>query len=394
MPMSSKERTESIASSSHSPAWQALSTHLNQWYYKPDMEAWAVAMSAVAAHYLLATDPVWVFIVGASGTGKSVLVNALDGLENTHMVSDLSTKALLSGYKNKKKSSLLHRIGSGIILMKDFTTFMSKRDHDQKELASYLREIADGKLSREAGTGAIPVWTGKITIIAAATPALERAWATMRQLGERFVTVRWPRPNGIALARAARRQIGHEHEIAEKNLMLVRQIIQPSKLKVPPPLDPAEQNYLDHLAEAVACLRARVHRDNHGKREIVFVNEPEGTPRILKALELIARFHAQIVGNGTASTARAIARRLAFDSIPSKRLEVMMAIPPGRDEFAGATRGEIGKETGMKYNAVVWITDELEALGVIDREGDVEIVHQISESFSPIWLQVLLNSRS
>ncbi len=392
-PMENSTPSHSVPPSSTSAhhAWTRLTEHLQEWYYQPDLEALEITLAAVCSHYLISADPVWLFVVAPPSTGKNIILDGLAGLENTHMIGDLSPKSFLSGYRNKKKSSLLHQVGSGILLFKDFTTFMSKRDHDRMELASYLREIYDGKFSRHAGTGQVPPWEGKITVIAAATPALERAWGVLRELGERFVTVRWPRPNGIKLAQFARKQIGHERHVKEQTQALFRQIVQPIKLSTPDPLPPAMESKLEFLSEAVARLRATIHRDGHGAREVVHVNPPEGPARLLKALELVTRYHAQVLGNGKPEGSLRIATRLAFDSIPSKRLQVMMTVAPGQDEFGGTTWGDIVKKTGMTKNGVRWITDELEAIGVIRRDpgAEVEVVYTLAPEFEPIWVAAL-----
>jgi len=45
------------------------------------------------------------------------------------------------------------------------------------------------------GTGVTKIWRGRVTMIAAVTPVLDRYYAVFSVLGERFMQLRWHRPN-------------------------------------------------------------------------------------------------------------------------------------------------------------------------------------------------------
>src|SRR5438445_4197967 len=164
--------------------WEAYTTHVKRWFFQPDLEAVRVTLAAAASHFHKDCDPFWLFILGPSGADKtSLCINSLLDLPQVHMQGELTAKTFLSGYTGTAHPSLLHQIGSGILAFKDFTTFMSKRPEEQAEIASQLREIYDGSFVKNTGKGITISWKGKITVIAAATPALERAWASRRDLG-------------------------------------------------------------------------------------------------------------------------------------------------------------------------------------------------------------------
>ncbi|MFO7477920.1 MAG: hypothetical protein R6X03_06205, partial [Methyloceanibacter sp.] len=98
---------------------------------------------AVVVANLFKTDPLWMLIIGASSTAKTELLAALEGLPMMFFISDLTTNTLISG---KKDASLLMRLINKIIVMKDFTTILSKRPDDLKIIMGHLREVYDGKL--------------------------------------------------------------------------------------------------------------------------------------------------------------------------------------------------------------------------------------------------------
>ena len=375
--------------SSVNETWTELISHLNQWFYKPDLEALEIVLSAVAAHYVPQTDPIWLFIIGPASTGKTAItINPLYGIKNAYPVSDLSPKAFLSG-RGPKRNSLLHRVGeSGILLFKDFTTVISKRENDRMEVASHLREIYDGSFSRDTGTGKVPTWKGKITVIAACTPAIERAWGIMHELGERFIHVRWPRQSGPELIEMAQKQIGHEKMIEARSQKLVRAILDRTTRVKPTPLTKMAMEKLEPFSELLAQLRCRVIRDSsHGARRIIDVPEPEAPTRIYKALDLLVRFHAQIFHGGTVtSDSLRIARRIVIDSVPKARTSILLCIPNGSYQ----SRTDLTKMTKMPYSTVAWNLEEMVALGVlteeITRSGDNEnINYRLTESFDDLW---------
>src|SRR5678816_1324805 len=175
----------------------ALEGHLNRWYFQPDLQSLLITLSVGISHFVPGADPVWLFVMGPSGGGKSTInIRAASCLPKTHSVSDLTENSILSGYhvNVKKKAAsigLLVDIGaSGIVLMKDFTTILSKRDDERKKIIAALREIHDGQYNRVLGNVGKIGWAGKATIIAATTQSLEGCWAVLRDMGARFIQVR------------------------------------------------------------------------------------------------------------------------------------------------------------------------------------------------------------
>src|SRR5207245_4799010 len=66
------------------------------------------------------------------------------------------------------------------------------------------------------------------------TPALDRAWAIQRDLGERFLCVRWHRRDGPEVARRACAQRGHEKEITHVTKQLGGKMVSQEQMADPP----------------------------------------------------------------------------------------------------------------------------------------------------------------
>jgi hypothetical protein len=346
--------------------WNALESHIGKWYHDFDYEAFRASLAALACHNFLSESPVWMFIIGPSGTGKTVTISALSSLDNTHIMGDLTAQTFLSAYNKGRGYSMLSTLGGNFtLLFKDFTTFLSKRPDERGAIASQMREIYDGEFYRDTGASKKLEWCGKATVVCATTPAVEKAWTLLRDLGERFVTVRWPRGDGVAQAEKAWEQISNEKEINATLKDLTRKFFDKPTLRgsrIPDVL--GKYREIIYLAEMVSRLRASVQRSSDGKREINDIPVAEGPPRLMKAMTQLVRGHATLFRRADPEEAdMRIARRIAIDSIPQTRRAVFETIPhDGKD--IGVV--DIMRVTGLPRTTIDWTLEEMQALGVLE----------------------------
>lgn len=363
--------------------WTRLERHLNRWFYRPDLEALHCVLTACRAHYGDG-HPIWLFVIGPPGSGKtSIAVTSAATLPLTHVEGDLTMKAMMSGKKGGEQTSILDKYGkSFILLFKDFTTILSKRDDDQRELVGMFREMYDGEYHRKTAER-WGDWHGKATVIAAVTPAIERAWSVYRALGERFMQVRWPNSNPQRVAKAARRQYGID--IQTEIQSYTREIFEEScRVTTPPDLTESQGDRIDTLATVIALLRNHVIRDTHGDRDIIDLCAPEEPSRIAQSLSTIARFHALLMCRNEVNEHDVrIARRVAFDSIPHHRSKLVHAVSPDVAIPVHAIR----ESTGQVRATITWTADELVALGVLTQQGTAldEISYKLTPNFAELW---------
>jgi hypothetical protein len=371
--------------------WKALTQHIEANFHRPDLEALECVLSAVRAHHAApTTDPVWLFVIGPSGSGKtSIIINAIASLPKTWVESSLTARSFISGMVGGEKSSLLEIIGeSGVIAFKDFTTMLNQRDDEQKAIIAQLREIADGEYKGRTGqrTGE---WRGKITVIAATTPAIEKAWSIHRVMGERFLQVRWANSDSRKVAKAARKQRGREKKIAAEMKALALKFFQ---VNLPTPEVTEEVgDALDDASTAIAKLRHSVERDR--QERIIGVTEHEEPTRIAKALENIACHHAGLFGKDRvdADDLRC-AWRVAFDSIPRYRLAIMRALPvDGTGVLSEVVQKRLGDDVAdSTYRRFL---DELVALKIVKITEVVPVNSvEIHPDFVELWAHTVSHS--
>jgi hypothetical protein len=367
-------------------AYADLAEFLVDNFNQPDLEALR-AIFAVCHSQYEKDEPVWLFVIGASSSGKTAIaINCVSALGNVQVMGDMTAKALLTGTKDGVEHSILNQVGSGILAFKDFTTIISQRDEDKRVIAAQLREVYDGSFRRQTGQRDAS-WSGKITVIAACTPAIERAWGLSRELGERFLQVRWNSPSDpLETARKARQQKGKEKEIATRMRYLTQKFFGNADFvgTADPDFPDELSDRVDHLATCVARLRAHVIRDSHGKRDIIEASTFEEPPRLAKSLSTIALHHAHLFRRPVVTKEDVgVALRVGLDSIPQSRARIVKNLPLD----ASLPASTLKHFAQVPPGTIDWNAQELSALGVIEISSDAleDDHYRFTPEFVALW---------
>ena len=360
--------------------WRELTSAVNKWFSTPDLEGLRIILSAVSSHYKPEVEPVWLFVVGPSSSAKTKLgIEPLQSLPHAHVAGSLTPKTFLSSYGGKHDSGLLSRLGEKpLILFKDFTTFLSLRPDDRATVSSHFREIYDGFFQRDTGAGKTLSWRGKATVIAACTPAIERAWAIHRDLGERFVSVRWRSGPRLAAAGRAVSQRAKQSEIREELQRLTKAFLSPGIPKPEAALPQTANDTISRLSCMVGYLRAHVIRDTY-HRDIIDTVEAEGPGRLVQILDSLCRAHAALFGRETVSTADlGLAHRVALDSVPVQRLRIFQALT----RKGPLSYMDITQETGLSNSSSTYHLEEMVAVDILRAEKqDNKTIYQFTDTF-------------
>jgi hypothetical protein len=150
---------------------------------------------ATAASTKLTGDPAWLLVIGGSGAAKTETIIPLEKAGG-YVISTISGEAgLLSGTSKKDRAEdatggLLRVIGdNGMLVIKDVTSILSMNRDTRNLILSALREIYDGRWSRNVGTdgGRNLEWSGRLVVIGACTTAWDAAHQVVSTMGDRFV---------------------------------------------------------------------------------------------------------------------------------------------------------------------------------------------------------------
>ena len=340
-------------------------------FFEPDIQAIRIVLGTIQAHRLNLGDPAWLFIVAPPGSGKTTMsIMGASGLADVVMLGDFSESTFLSGFHGHKQPGMLEKLGhtvddgktfiskgDAVLMAKDFTTVLSMRREKRAAILSQLREIHDGQFKRDFGTGVTKIWRGRVTIIAAVTPVLDKYYSIFSVLGERFLQLRWHRPNSEEAGVWAIRQQGKEQQFQEAMRNGIGQVLG-AATKIAPILSDTMQRRISSLAEIIALGRTHVYRSNFGNRDIEYIPEPEANTRISKGLAAITKGVASLRGQKEVTEDDLQdAFRVGLDSLSDYRRRLFLAVATGADHNA----------TGIPTTMHERGTEELTELGLLQK---------------------------
>jgi hypothetical protein len=126
----------------------------------------------------------------------------------------LTARTLASGLdQGRRDPSLLARLSTQILVMKDLTTVLELRPGERHVIFAQLREIYDGAFDEAWGTGKELHWQGHLGFLAGVTPAIDQHHHAMAVLGPRFLLYRHRSRNREEAAMQAMRNRGYEAEM-------------------------------------------------------------------------------------------------------------------------------------------------------------------------------------
>ncbi len=316
----------------------------------------------------LGTDPVWLMLIAPSGGTKTELLRSLQGIPKIYFLSDLTPQTFLSGDIRNKKASLLNRLENGTILIyKDFTTILTLQRDARHAILSQLREIYDGFISKEFGTGERKSWSGKLGFIAGCTPVIDNYNSLYQTLGERFLQFRVEMPDSIELSLKAIGNVGDEKalRIELQNAFadyLIGIEIPEERIEAPDYL----KQQIANLATFCTKARSSVIRDEFHKDEILLTPEPEAPTRFAKQLITYALAFS-LMDKEKKFTEYRILYQIALDSIPANRREILKAVIKNDDWLSTA---DIAKNLTISAKTVERTLEELRCVGLLEKDDE------------------------
>ena len=345
-------------------AFKTLEDTVNKWLLINDKGIIKVLAATVIANKLSA-DPVWLFIVTASGGTKTELIRGLAKIDGIYPLSDLTPQSFLSGEKSTKNASLLLRLPEEVILtLKDFTTVLTMHRDKRHAILSQLREIYDGQYKKEFGTGETKEWTGKMGFIAGVTSVIDHHYSIYQTLGERFVQYRPQQPDPIELSLKAMGNSGKEKEMREEIQNAFADFVTGVTIPSEGILIPEEtKQRIAHLS--AFCVRARsgVIREGYSSREIELIPEAELPTRLSK--QLITLYTAlSLISGGFTDEDYQLIYKIGMDTLPQNRKLVINALVQVEDYQETA---DVAVAIGYPTNTTRRLLEDLHGLKLIDR---------------------------
>ena len=340
---------------------------VKKWLLLKDIGIIKVLVATVIANKLPG-DPVWLFLVTASGGAKTELIRGLNKIEKVYPISDLTPQTFLSGEKSNKNASLLLRLPKEVILTyKDFTSVLTMHRDKSHAILSQLREIYDGYYRKDFGTGETKSWNGKIGFIAGVTPIIDTHYSIYQVLGERFIQYRPIQAGSVALAKRAIADRGKENQMREEIQDAFNGFI--SGVRIPheeTPIPKELENKIAYLSSFCAKARSGIVRESYFSREIELISESELPTRLAKQLVTLAFAFSLISDGKFREEDYRLIYKIGMDSLPQKRRLVIETLIEANDYSEIAN---IAKKIGYPDNTTRRTFEDLHALRLLDREN-------------------------
>lgn len=359
--------------------FQELNIHM------PDPEALYVTLGAMAGN-MMSGKPVWLLLVGASGSGKTLLLESLMKLDRTRMVASIKGEsALLSGVKKKDRAhdatgGILKELGeNGCLVFMDLNTLLSKRKEEVGEMLGILRELYDRTWSRDIGGegGRHIAHSGRVCLLAGVTHTIDRHTEANQEMGPRCLFYRLPWTDGYQESMSAVNAINPD-ETRTNMQLIVQAMFNGLELSFENPtlrreMNPTEADVIVGIAQLGSKLRSIVPRDWKDRTVIDVPSEEVSTRMSQQMSQLFCGMEA--IGVHKEQIWAAL-RKIAMDSMPQvRRMTLKCIIREDVKLDKGISTGaakvvDIAKQIRISETAAKRVVEDLSLLGVIKKKSE------------------------
>ena len=356
---------------------------LSQWLYIVDFQAIDIVM-ATALTILLPGDPVWLLLIAPPGSTKTEYLRSFTN-NRFYSLSTLTPQTLISGLKGNKTADLISELDGKILILKDFTSILSKKNEDQTAIFADLREAYDGYLEKSFGSGTgTKRYRSRFGIIAGVTDVIDMYRKVHGLLGERFLKCRIRTDAEQAINKAgemAGKEEGMRRVLAEATNGCFAYYA--SRITDSEPIIVEECTYqqIKALANITAKLRSEVVRDN--QHNVLYHPQAEVgtrlTKQFLKLAQALCLFYSQ---HSVGQQEYEVILRVAQDSIPRQRLQLVLSMLR-REPM---TTQQIGDKAIIPTTTTKELLEDLWMLDLIERTGDNPYYWQLGEGTSNLLI--------
>lgn len=261
----------------------------------------AIALAA-AISCKVPGDPIWIFVIGPSGSGKSLLLETLIESDQAYYTTSFTSKSFISGYNaGGEDPSLLGRALGKCLVVKDYTAIITLCPQELETMYGLMRDAYDGAVHRPFGNNVSRDYNGYFSMIAGVTPEIHTL--AHSHLGERFLKFELSGKTDIAstltIDAALEGSSDGNKDYSDKRTRqaCIRSLITNLSFKASKNLPQVQREHLIRiscLARFVALCRAKVSRDADGM--LLYEASPESGTRVAKVLVKICQNLAVVYG--------------------------------------------------------------------------------------------------
>jgi hypothetical protein len=324
-------------------------------------------------------EPIWLFIVGPPGSGKTMMLQSVSDVPITHYESNLNPKTLVSGFKmtDGTDPSLLPKIIGKTLILKEYTEIMSLSGADQEFLFGVLRGAYDGRVERTYAHGVTRVYpdptsehkTCHFSLLAGVTNAIHGD--NRAALGERFLKYQmFPDDHDPILQIQSAINSTIERKLPEFELresassFIEYKLAQLDNGVAIPTVPKWIQERVVGLAQVVSMIRAMVARK---QGELLYRPSPEIGTRLSKQLIKLSQCIAFVLDKQAVDEeCYSLLQRVGMDSCYGWHRDVTMMVAEHHPK--GILKADIEKHARMGGSTTTRCLEDLYELGAIEYE--------------------------
>lgn len=367
----------------------------------PDLLLALKLMLAICVANDIGGDPLWLYIVGPPGIGKTLLLKGFETSDRCIFRSTLSPHCLVSGYNINKDNdpSLLPKLKGKTFVAKDFTEILTLPENYQDEIFSTLRGAYDGSVMRTFGNHVDRMYKDcYFNMLAGVTNTVHGH--KKAGLGERFLKLQLSSPDKELtnkILNFAMSTVGKEAEIENTLQVITSRFLTNDFITNPLPEIPEKYTKkLIALVQIIALLRAQVERDTRNQDIIKYRPLPESGTRLIKQLSKLSMALCILEGKSKVDKdIFEIIEKVAFDTAYGFHYDVIKAMY----ELGGkASRSEVAIKIKIPATTLSRRFEDLELLNVIYKTNELKktspkggcpaAIFQLEKPINDLWEEI------
>jgi len=338
-------------------------------YHIPNPDVIDIVSGAILANSAM-DEPVWLILIGPPGSMKTHIAGSAATASSCKLLNQLTEKTLVSGFNAGKRGnqSLLPKLtkaGITTVVNLDLSNIFSMRHEKREEIMAQFRQIYDGKLTGNYGTGEEVVWDGFMGFLGCSTEEIDKYHGSIVKLGDRFLFYRMPRLDDGEVIKAVEKNSGKRRAVlcstekAFKEFLDGGEWVHPLSVKMPEDI----WKILREIAIFCSKIRTPLSWDK-GRTGFSFIPSPESPSRIYATMRALLTGIAGV--HNRSEVNRDDLRhiyKIASDSLPPQRLSVLRAVQRSLRHIR-----EISKDVNMSDSSVHYRLQELKVLKLVKQD--------------------------
>ena len=327
----------------------------DKWLCIKDRGRIDVVLAAALTRRLTGT-PIWLFLVGPSGDGKSEQLMALNEPENTVIIHEITPSTLVSGMSTDKQNlDLAPKLKDKVVLIPDMAALLNMHPNDKLKLWGQLRELYDGRAGKTTGISDAKYSGIRVTLLACSTPSIDAQTTIFNSLGTRELHFRTYEGDHEKVMQKVLENEKAEEQMREELQEVTQSFLRYTLIK---DMEWPEnvKNCVIGLIDYLRYMRAGADKDS-GTGELRADVHPEQPTRVLKQMRRLYVALKSLDDGYTDEQAVNVLHHIVVSSINPNRRRVLECFEDEGDkisQYIVANRCKIGVKTAYGELGVLW----------------------------------------